>query len=86
MDEIAPEAAMASRRQRFAGSAHGVGSIGFDDSGAFDVGAGEVVKADHEPEEAPSPERLVHPTPSQDRAVDRVTSTGRDLTAPPDTP
>jgi len=42
MDAAAPEVAMASRRQRFAGSAAGVGSVGFDESGAFDVGAGEV--------------------------------------------
>ena len=37
----APELAMASRRQRLTGSATGVGSIGFDESGAFDVGADE---------------------------------------------
>ena len=30
---------MQSRRQRLAGEATGVGSIGFDDPGAFDVGA-----------------------------------------------
>ncbi len=41
MDEAAPEAAMHSRRQRLAGSAAGVGSVGYDESGAFDVGAGE---------------------------------------------
>lgn len=41
MDEAAPEAAMASRRQRLTGSAVGVGSVGFDESGAFDVGAGD---------------------------------------------
>lgn len=38
MDEAAPEAAMASRRQRLTGSATGVGSVGFDERGAFDVG------------------------------------------------
>jgi len=38
MDEAAPEVAMASRRQRLTGSATGVGSVGFDESGAFDVG------------------------------------------------
>ena len=40
LDEIAPEAAMDSRRERLAGSAVGVGSVGFDENGAFDVGAG----------------------------------------------
>lgn len=43
-----PELAMASRRQRLTGSAVGVGSVGFDESGAFDVGADE-----HHPEDAP---------------------------------
>ena len=38
MDEAAPELAMASRRQRLTGSAVGVGSVGFDESGAFDIG------------------------------------------------
>ena len=38
---LAPELAMASRRQRLTGSAVGVGSVGFDESGAFDVGASE---------------------------------------------
>ena len=37
--ETAPERAMESRRQRLTGSAEGVGSVGFDDPGAFDVGA-----------------------------------------------
>lgn len=46
MDAAAPELAMASRRQRLAGSAAGVGSVGFDESGAFDVGAGEAVEPD----------------------------------------
>ena len=41
LDEAAPEMAMESRRQRFAGSAAGVGSVGFDEEGAFDVGAAE---------------------------------------------
>lgn len=40
MDEAAPRAAMHSRRQRLTGSATGVGSVEFDDAGAFDVGAG----------------------------------------------
>ena len=39
MDAAAPQAALASRRQRLTGSAVGVGSVGFDDPGAFDVGA-----------------------------------------------
>ena len=43
LDAAAPEAALASR-QRLTGSAAGVGSVGFDQDGAFDVGAG-----DHEP-------------------------------------
>ncbi|RZJ83756.1 MAG: Tat pathway signal protein [Brevundimonas sp.] len=47
MDTAAPEAAMASRRQRLTGSATGVGSVGFDDPGAFDVGAGP------DPQDAP---------------------------------
>ncbi|MFN3876964.1 MAG: Tat pathway signal protein [Brevundimonas sp.] len=46
MDAAAPEAAMASRRQRLTGSAVGVGSVGFDESGAFDVGAD-----DHDPQD-----------------------------------
>lgn len=37
MDEAAPELAMASR-QRLTGSAAGVGSVGFEEDGAFDVG------------------------------------------------
>jgi len=41
MDAAAPQAALASRRQRLTGSAVGVGSVGFDETGAFDVGAEE---------------------------------------------
>lgn len=41
MDAHAPESAMASRRQRLTGAAVGIGSVGFDEDGAFDVGAGE---------------------------------------------
>lgn len=41
LKEAAPEAALESRRQRLTGSAVGVGSVGFDEDGAFDVGAGE---------------------------------------------
>lgn len=38
MNAAAPERAMASRRQRLTGSATGVGSVGYDEDGAFDVG------------------------------------------------
>lgn len=41
LDAAAPEMAMESRRQRLTGSAVGVGSVGFDEDGAYDVGAGE---------------------------------------------
>lgn len=37
MDEAAPAEAMVSR-QRLTGSAAGVGSVGFDEDGAFDAG------------------------------------------------
>lgn len=40
MDANAAKAAMTSRRQRLTGSAVGVGSVEFDDPGAFDVGEG----------------------------------------------
>ncbi|MFN4069887.1 MAG: Tat pathway signal protein [Brevundimonas aurantiaca] len=43
MDAAAPEAALASRRQRMTGEATGVGSVGYDEDGAFDVGAGKPV-------------------------------------------
>ncbi len=46
LKEQAPEAALHSRRQRLTGSAVGVGSVGFDESGAFDVGAD-----DHAPQD-----------------------------------
>jgi hypothetical protein len=48
INEAAPELAMASRRQRLTGSAVGVGSVGFDENGAFDVG-----DPDHDPRENP---------------------------------
>jgi hypothetical protein len=48
MDAAAPERAMVSRRQRLTGSAVGVGSVGFDEDGAFDVG-----DPDHDPRENP---------------------------------
>lgn len=41
LDEVAPEMAMDSRRQHLTGSAAGVGSVGFDEAGAFDVCDGE---------------------------------------------
>lgn len=37
MDALAPEVAMASRRQRLTGSAEGVGSVAFDDPGVFEI-------------------------------------------------
>lgn len=46
MDKAAPEQAMISRRQRLTGQATGVGSVGFQETGAFDVGAGEDSTAD----------------------------------------
>lgn len=47
LDVSAPEAALRSR-QRLTGSAVGVGSVGFDDTGAFDVGLD-----DHDPQDDP---------------------------------
>lgn len=41
LDAAAPATAMDSRRQRLTGSAVGVGSVDFDDPGAFDVGESE---------------------------------------------
>ena len=41
MDKAAPEQAMFSRRQRLTGQATGIGSVGFQETGAFDVGAGQ---------------------------------------------
>lgn len=35
--ETAPERAMESRRQRLTGSAEGVGSVGFDEDGVFEI-------------------------------------------------
>ena len=46
LDEAAPATALHSRRQRLTGSAVGVGSVGFDENGAFDVGAD-----DHAPQD-----------------------------------
>ena len=40
MDEAAPAQAMRTRRQHLTGEATGVGSVGYDDPGAFYVGAG----------------------------------------------
>lgn len=41
MDLDAPQAAMASRRQRLTGSSVGVGSVGFDEDGAFAINEDE---------------------------------------------
>ncbi len=41
MDKAAPEQAMISRRQRLTGQATGIGSVGFQETGAFDVGDGD---------------------------------------------
>lgn len=46
--ETAPERALESRRQRLTGSAEGVGSVGFEQDGVFEI-AGE--------DEAPGEER-----------------------------
>ena len=46
MDKAAPEKAMISRRQRLTGQATGIGSVGFQETGAFDVGGGEDPTAD----------------------------------------
>jgi hypothetical protein len=35
--ETAPERALESRRQRLTGSAEGVGSVGFDEEGVFEI-------------------------------------------------
>lgn len=52
-----PELAMASR-QRLTGSATGVGSVDFDDPGAFDVGADE-----HHPEDEAIVDLVTRPQP-----------------------
>ncbi len=54
---LAPELAMASR-QRLTGSATGVGSVGFDESGAFDVGSADDDPDDPEPDAPPFAGRL----------------------------
>jgi hypothetical protein len=46
MDLAAPAAAMISRRQRLTGQATGIGSVGFQETGAFDVGDEEHPAAD----------------------------------------
>lgn len=40
MDRDAGKLAMASERHAFAGAAQGVGSVDYDEAGAYDVGAG----------------------------------------------
>lgn len=54
---LAPELAMKSR-QRLTGSATGVGSVGFDESGAFDVGASDDDPDHPEPDDPPFAGRL----------------------------
>ena len=49
LDEVAPDMAMDSRRQHLTGSATGVGSVGFEETGAFDVGDGETPDGLDEP-------------------------------------
>ena len=41
MDKAAPVQAMISRRQRLTGQASGIGSVGFQETGALDVGVAE---------------------------------------------
>lgn len=55
MDEAAPEVALASRRQRLTGSAAGVGSVGFHEDGAFDVGADDHAPQDDAITDKPKP-------------------------------
>lgn len=54
---LAPELAMKSR-QHLTGSAAGVGSVGFDESGAFDVGAADDDPDHPEPDAPPFAGRL----------------------------
>ncbi len=83
LEAAAPQAAMASRRQRFAGSAAGVGSVGFDEDGAWDVGAGgasaEPVPG---PVPQPAPSRSPGDTPAEDQL--RAGGVGPDGTPGPD--
>lgn len=46
MDREAPRLAMGDGHNALAGSAAGVGSVGYDDPGAFDVGSGKRVAPD----------------------------------------
>ena len=48
MDREAPQLAMASDHHALAGSAAGVGSVEYDDPGAFDVGTGRRPQATRE--------------------------------------
>jgi hypothetical protein len=83
MKAAAPAAAMASRRQRFAGSAAGVGSVGFDEDGAWDVGAGSL-PAEPVPGSTPQPGLSHGPgdTPADDQL--RAGGVGPDGTPGPD--
>jgi len=77
MEAAAPAAAMASRRQRYAGSATGVGSVGFEETGAFDVGAGRHAVR---PSARPAPRQGLTPTADDTPAGDQ-TSSGRNPAA-----
>lgn len=62
LDEIAPEMAMDSPHQRLTGASVGVGSVGFDEPGAFDLGGGRAVKP--QPDKAAVPPS--HPSTKPD--------------------
>jgi hypothetical protein len=55
LDAEAAAAAMQSGRQRLTGSAVGVGSVAFDDPGAYDVGAGSDPQDDPVTDDLPPP-------------------------------
>ncbi|MFN3354155.1 MAG: hypothetical protein ACK4Z5_11145 [Brevundimonas sp.] len=83
MDAAAPEAAMSSRRQRYAGSATGVGSVGFEETGAYDVGAGgEAVEPTSLPTPQPDLGHTAGDTPADDQV--RAGGIGPDGTPGPD--
>ena len=71
MEAAAPAAAMASRRQRYAGSATGVGSVGFEETGAFDVGAGRHAVG---PSARPTPRQGLTPAADDKPADDQARS------------
>ncbi|MFC0633473.1 hypothetical protein [Brevundimonas balnearis] len=83
MDIAAPEAAMSSRRQRYAGSAAGVGSVGIEETGAYDVGAGgEAVEPTPLPTPQPDLGHTAGDTPADDQL--RAGGIGPDGTPGPD--